>query len=425
MFSINTVILISIIFAVAYFPRVRCWFASFKPQKKMHSDVQHKLALFIPARNEGKAIIPLLDSIAAQTYDRSNFDVFVIVKDPEDEVYKYAEAVGAEVFCDQTQTCKGDCLDFGFNKIIHTYPGKYEAFVIVDADCVLKPTFIEEMNNAMADGADIINGKKLVRNYFEENGKNSNIVTQCNGLIWTFMDDMGNRWKSDHGYTTMTITTGILISARLVEKWDGWIYKSTLTEDMELQRDCCLQGYKTQYYSYAQLYMEEAPQLAETDKRRTRWMTGLTHADFIYARNLLAKRDVHSIADNYFMFSLWIVYAYIASMFIIALGNIGSCVFQIIRLGKFDWSLLIVSAVALAAVYGIFFILTAASLVVAYKDMKLPLSQRLKVLFVHPVFYMQYITIVARAIIDRREKSWDEIARVETVETAETTDKVL
>jgi cellulose synthase/poly-beta-1,6-N-acetylglucosamine synthase-like glycosyltransferase len=420
MFTINAIILISIIFVAAYYPRARCWFTSFKPQKRLCSSVQHKLALFIPARNEGKEIIPLLDSVSAQTYDRSNFDVFVVVKDPHDEVYEYAHAAGAEVFCDTEQTCKGDCLDFGFNKIIHKYPGKYDAFIIVDADCVLKSTFMEEMNNAMADGADVVNAKKLVRNYFEDNGRNSNIITQCNGLIWTFMDDMGNRWKSDHGYTTMTVTTGILISARLVEKWNGWIYKSTLTEDMEFQRDCSLQRYRTTYYSYAQLYMEEAPQLTETDKRRTRWMTGLTHSDFIYGRRLLARKDIHSIIDNYFMFCLWIVYAYIASMFVIALGNVGCCVYEIIRYGMFNWALLDVSAIAIGAVYGIFFLLTVASLVVAYNDMKLSLFRRIIVLFVHPFFYMQYITIVSHAIIDKRETSWDEIARVET---ADRTDK--
>jgi Glycosyltransferases, probably involved in cell wall biogenesis len=416
MFTINAVILISIIFAIAYLPRARCWFASFRPQERLHSSVQHKLALFIPARNEGKAILPLLKSISEQTYDRSKFDVFVVVKDPHDEVFGYAHAVGAEVYCDTTQTCKGDCLDFGFNKIIHTYPGKYDAFIIVDADCVLKPTFVEEMNNAMAGGADVINGKKLVRNYFEDNGRNSNIITQCNGLIWTFMDDMGNRWKSDHGYTTMTVTTGILISTRLVEKWDGWIYKSTLTEDMEFQRDCSLQGWKTAYYSFAQLYMEEAPQLCETDKRRTRWMTGLTHSDFIYAHRMLARKDVHSMIDNYYMFCLWIVYAYIASMFTVALANVISCVYEIVRYGMFNWDVLNVSVIAIGAVYGIFFLLTAASLVVAYKDMKLSFFRRLLVLFVHPFFYMQYITIVSYAIIDRREASWDEIARVETTE---------
>ena len=56
---------------------------------------------------------------------------------------------------------------------------------------------------------------------------------------------MGNRYKSDHGYTTMTITTGILITRDLIEEWNGWPYLKTLTEDMELQRDCGLKDYRT------------------------------------------------------------------------------------------------------------------------------------------------------------------------------------
>ena len=163
------------------------------------------------------------------------------------------------------------------------------------------------MNNAMITGADVINGKKLVKNYLPGNQRTCNLVTACNGLIWTFMDEMGNRWKSDHGFTTMTITTGILISKKLVEKWGGWIYRATLTEDMELERDCALQGYKTFYYSYAKIYMEEAPSLEMTNKRHTRWMTGVTHSDLLYGPKLLKKeKTFYNLVNNYYVFYAFI-----------------------------------------------------------------------------------------------------------------------
>lgn len=414
MFGISFIILVSIIFAVLYAPRAYCWFASLKPQKRLVSTKNNRLALFIPARNEGKSVIPLLESIDEQTYSRDYFDIFIVVKDPADEVYYYGNAVGAEVLCDPAQTCKGDCLNYGFNKIIHKYPGKYDGFIIVDADCVLKPDFMEQMNNAMESGADVINAKKLVGNYYTGGGRNDNLVTACNGLIWTFMDDMGNRWKSDHGFTTMTVTTGIMISARLVEKMDGWTYRQTLTEDMELQRDCSLQGYKTFYYSYAQFYMQEAPTLEETDKRRNRWMNGLTHADFIYAHDMLAKRGFHSFADNYFMFCLWIVYLYVAIMLATAVFNIVGCAYLLFQGDVYAWHMLLVSGYAVGAVYFAFFLLTLAALIVNRKDVRLSFYDRIAVLFTHPLFYMGYISIVVHAIFDRRPMQWDEIARVES-----------
>ena len=245
MFSFGTVNLIFVVFVILYLPRIWCWFGSFKKQKRLYNSKKNKLALIIPARNEGKAVLSLFESIENQSYDRSNFDVFVVVKEYDDPVIEYAKAIGAEVFVDVNQTCKGDCLDSTIKILLKEKPGVYDGFLIVDADCVLDSKFMEEMNNAMESGADVINAKKLVKNYLPGNQQNCNWVTACNGLIWTFMDDMGNRWKSDHGFTTVTVTTGILFSKKLVEKWGGWIYRSTLTEDMELERDFCMRIIKS------------------------------------------------------------------------------------------------------------------------------------------------------------------------------------
>ncbi len=215
MFSLFAVVLVCSFFCVLYFPRVVAWFSSLKPQEKIISSKKHRLALFVPARNEGKNVIPLFESIKNQTYDSSYFDTFVVVKNPEDEVYDYAKICNAEVFCDITQNCKGDCTDYTFKQILEKYPDKYDGFIIVDADCLLDKNFLTEMNNALSSGADIINSKKRVKNYYVNPKKNSNLVTACNGLIWTLMDDMGNRFKSDHGIKTMTVTTGILLSKKL------------------------------------------------------------------------------------------------------------------------------------------------------------------------------------------------------------------
>ena len=248
MIQFKIIFWMTIVFWVMYLPRVRCWFAPFKKQERLVNYKKNKFAVLIPARNEGSAVLPLFESLCNQTYAKEKYDVYVIVKEQDDPVREYAKQIHATAFVDEKQTCKGDCLDYALRSILKTKPDTYDAYVIVDADCILQDTFLEEMNNAMVSGAQVINGKKLVKNYYTDNGENSNIITACNGLIWTLMDDMGNRFKSDHGYTTMTISTGILLRSDLVKQWNGWIYNKTLTEDMELQRDCGVQNYKTFYY---------------------------------------------------------------------------------------------------------------------------------------------------------------------------------
>lgn len=419
MFSINVVILVCILFVVLYAPRAFAWFGSLRPQKRLHNEKKNRLALFVPARNEGKNVIPLFESIKAQTYDPEYFDTFVVVKDPEDEVYEYAKICGAEVFCDMTQNCKGDCTDYTFKQILAKYPGKYDGYIIVDADCLLENTFLEEMNNAMASGADIINSKKRVKNYYHNGGKDSNLVTCCNGLIWTLMDDMGNRFKSDHGIKTMTVTTGILLSKRVVENMQGWGYKQTLTEDMELARDAIIQDYKCFYYSHALIYMEEATTLEETNKRRNRWMHGLIHSDYIYFNDMLKNKHRKAFSNLYYTLSLWIVYLFDATLLSIAAINLVSSVYKYVTSGLIARGYIFSAVTAVFAIYLSYFVMTLVALLVNRKDMKLSKTGFIKVLFVHPVFYMEYIKIVAKAIFSKNNKKWEEIARVsaDSIET--------
>lgn len=413
MFSFGTVNLIFVVFVILYLPRIWCWFGSFKKQKRLYNSKKNKLALIIPARNEGKAVLSLFESIENQSYDRSNFDVFVVVKEYDDPVIEYAKAIGAEVFVDVNQTCKGDCLDSTIKILLKEKPGVYDGFLIVDADCVLDSKFMEEMNNAMESGADVINAKKLVKNYLPGNQQNCNWVTACNGLIWTFMDDMGNRWKSDHGFTTMTVTTGILFSKKLVEKWGGWIYRSTLTEDMELERDCALQGYKTFYYSHAKIYMEESPSLEMTNRRRTRWMTGVTHSDLLYGPKLLKKeKSFRTIANNYYVLCLWVVYGFVASMIVIGSVNL---IAGFIAMFSATYSLhyFAMTLYCFLGIYFIFFVLTAMAMFVSREQITLGFWDKIKLLFIHPLFYMKYISIVSKALINRKPQTWEVIERIE------------
>ncbi len=412
-FNLNSLEFVTLIFIVLYFPRIWAYFSAFKKQERLHNEKKNKLALLIPARNEGKTILPLLESLNNQTYDRSCYDFFVVVKEPDDPVIGYAEKAGAEVFVDQNQRCKGDCLNYGFHEILHRHPGKYDAFLIVDADCVLTPSFMEEMNNAMASGADVINSKKLIKNFYLGAKKDRNLVTDCNCLIWSFMDALGNVWKSSHDVTTMTITTGILLKAHIIEKWDGWIHRSTLTEDMELQRDCALNDYKTFYYSHAEFYIEESPSLKETDKRRSRWMEGLTHADFIFAKRLFERKGFKAMVNNYFMFCLWIVYAFMAALAGLTVFHAGMGLFYYLKGNGNSVEMFKIALQGLAEIYFTFFVPTLIALIADRKALKMNPFQWLDVLFVHPLFYMGYLPIEIHAIFCRKTLDWKEIARVE------------
>ncbi len=410
----NFLISITIIFLILYFPRLIGWFGWIFPQKKLSCEKKHRFALIVPARDEGRAVLPLFQSIKEQSYGRECtkeagerlFDTYVIVKNPHDEVIEYAKEIDAKVYVDEEQKSKGDCLDYCIRHILMS-GRKYDGYMIVDADCRLDADFMKNMNDALESGAQVITARKLVGNYkINECSHNVRSMTACNhitcqnGLIWSIIDELGNRFKSAMGFTTMPITTGILIRGDLVEEWGGWNYRQTLTEDMELLRDCACKGIRTFHYSYAKLYLEEAPSHADTNKRRTRWMTGMVEADRLYCRELFKRHGMWAFADNYYILSLWIVYAYI--------GTLSAAVFfNIITLNFWQ------AAAAFILIYTAFFALSVMAVLADWKNIGLSLAGKLGLMLMHPFFYMEYIFIVARAVLGLKPKSWEKIGRVQ------------
>lgn len=398
----NFLAVITIIFLVLYFPRLIGWFGWLFPERRLSCEKKHRFALIVPARDEGRAVLPLFASIRKQTYsagaDGSRekadrlFDTYVIVKNPQDEVIGYAKEIGARVYVDERQKSKGDCLDYCIRHILAAGK-KYDGYIFVDADCRLDVDFLKNMNDALASGAQVITGRKLVGNY-------TNSITCQNGLIWSIIDELGNRFKSAVGLTTMPITTGILIRGDLIEEWGGWNYRQTLTEDMELLRDCACKGIKTFHYSYAKLYLEESPSHADTNKRRTRWMTGMVSADRIYCRSLLKRRGLWAFADNYYILSLWLVYAYIGALSFAVIFNLITLKFR-------------QAAAAFLLIYTSFFALSVMAVLADWKNIGLSWVKKLGLMLVHPFFYMEYIFIVGRALLGIKPKSWEKIGRVQ------------
>ncbi|HEY8389737.1 MAG TPA: glycosyltransferase family 2 protein, partial [Clostridia bacterium] len=366
------------------------------------------------ARNESKVIGDLLDCLNRQTYPKEHFGVHVIVKESNDPTIEIAKKSNATVHIASNQTCKGDALDFCFKDILSFYPDKYDAYVIIDADCMLDQKFLEEMNNAMASGKQIIQAKKIVKNYHIKHKKANSLSASCNGLIWTIIDDMGNRYKSDKGITGMTIGTGIMLRSDVVKMLGGWPYRQTLTEDIELMFDCMVKRISTFYYSYAILYMEESTSLKITNKRRRRWLTGVVDSKRLYAKRVkraaVTKEDKR---NKYYVLALWPVFYYIGTCVVFSILQFITAVVLFILKNPLWLRSLIFSGIAIGIIYVSFLILTLFCLIVERKNMPISIFKKIVLLFVHPVFYMGYIPIIAKALFFSSNRGWEVIDRID------------
>lgn len=408
--SLGILGLIIIVFLIAYFPRLKGWFSSIKPQKRVYNEKKNKIALIIPARNEAAVIGSLLDTCLEQTYDRNYFDMHVIVKDPSDIAIGICREKGAYVHVDEDQKSKGDALDYGIHEAMKVYD--YDAYIIVDADCMIDKKFLEEMNNALATGAEVIESKKLVKNYLSNDPRSYALSAYCNGLIWTMIDDMGNRYKSDKGITVLTIGTGVLMTRKVVKDLNGWPFKS-MTEDLELMYQCVLSGYKTYYQSYAKVYVEEATSMSVTNLRRTRWLSGVVDTYRGYKKQLKALKGKENKRNVYWTTTLNPTFYFYGALSLFTLINFVGIFVCLPMVPSYWYYMAILCGASFLTIIGSFAILTVVCLIVEREFMsRLSWGAKLEILFFHPWFYLMYLPIIGKAIFFKEERSWDPIERI-------------
>ena len=180
-YSLKAFILVGSISLLYYLPRVYAWFFGRKPQEILSNKKKNRIAVLVPARDESSVIDAFFQSANRQTYDREFFDFHVIVKDPLDQTVFMAAQNNARVHVVNNQNKKGDALDACLKTLLKENKNYYDSYLIIDADCMMHEKCLEEFNNAMASGRQIIQAKKLVKNYINKNRDSVTMATKCNG----------------------------------------------------------------------------------------------------------------------------------------------------------------------------------------------------------------------------------------------------
>lgn len=412
-YSLYTFLAIAALSLLLYTPRMICWFGAFRKQEKIKSNVAHKFAVLVPARNESKIITQILDCFKEQTYGAKNFDVIVIVKDPNDPTIQICEKYGYNSFVSETQTSKADALDDCLKYLLDKNDNNYDDYLIFDADAWLDKKCLEELNNAAATGKDIITARKIVKNY-RLSKENRPISTLCNGVLWTEMDEMGNKFKSKHGLYMMTITTGMLLKKSVIERLGGFPFKETLTEDMELMYSAPLYGFTEYYAGNAIIYMEEANTLKMTNQRRQRWISGYVSAKRLYSKRLRANaKTFKSKLEYYYLLGIYHAFVIYSIPLIFALFN-----FVLSILLFLDGSPLLMLSlmnILYAAIYsyGTLFIHGILILAADRKVNPSSVGQTIAIALYFPLHYLGYTKISLKALFGSNPKEWIAIDRNE------------
>ena len=238
-----------------------------------------RYAVLISARNE-EAVLPyLLDSIRAQDYPAERVRVYVCADNCTDRTAEVACAHGAIVFerSDSVHIGKGYGMRFLLDRID---PESYDACLVFDADNLLEPDYIRSINRVFSDGYEAVCGYRNSKNFFE------NWISSGYAL-WYVHDCVHlNHSRMLLGVSCAVNGTGFGFTRRLAAKMGGWNF-FTLTEDIEFDNWCALNGVKIGYCPDAMLYDEQPVRFGASWRQRIRWMQGSIQLSLKYGGALL------------------------------------------------------------------------------------------------------------------------------------------
>lgn len=366
-----------------------------KAQKK------HRFAIIIPARNESAVIGKLLDSLDAQTFGPDHGDVFIAVERADDPTCRIAGDFGAEVYFKKNfdKTGKGYVLEEVVDHIFKNRADRnYEAFMIIDADNILEPDYIEKLNDALDAGFDIAVGYRNSKNW------NDGWIAADTGLTFTRFSRFSNFGKASKGHTVLLTGTCYYVKTDIVRAHGGWKWHS-LTEDVELTTVAAINGYKTTYVESAVFYDEQPTSLKASVAQRKRWVKGFFNNSNKYGESLYAGIKKGSKSDR-------------ASCLEAALGAAPMMLFAIffafytignayLAIKYFNTPVAFGALYRILAAWGAYFMGlyadTATILFVERKNINMSFPRKVEAVLMRPLYSMLYLPIALSALTHRVE----------------------
>lgn len=228
----------------------------------------HRFAVVVCARNEEAVIGALLDSLKAQDYPAEYMDVYVAADNCSDDTAGEARRHGARVFerVNRRQVGKGYALRWLLEKIEAAHPGAYDAVAVFDADNLVTPGFLRQVNEALRAGADVAKGNRYAAN------PTDSWVSGGYALYWRSMMHFFHRARANVGLSCFVDGTGFAFKTELI-RGEGWNTHS-MVEDCEFSMQQICRGKRIVPVSGAVYYDEQPVSFAVSLRQRFRWAVG-------------------------------------------------------------------------------------------------------------------------------------------------------
>lgn len=398
---------IAVLFFVCYFYQFVYMICALFKGKKVGSDfILHNYAVLIAARNESAVIGDLIASIREQIYPGELITVFVVADNCTDNTAAIAKNAGAVVFERENRlhVGKGYALDFLLKKIGENYPeGTFDGYFVFDADNILEPDYIYEMNRTFSQGYEVVTGYRNTKNYGD------NWISAGYGLWFLRESQFLNKARYILGTSCNISGTGFMFSDRLIQSLGGWKYY-LLTEDLEFTADVITKDVKIGYCETAMLYDEQPVGLKQSIRQRLRWGKGYFQVIRRHGSELIRgvfQRRSFSCYD--------MLMSMLPAMILSAAGLFTNLAGLILSAGDGAAIREMLVSMAFGAFQGYitFFLIGAASTVTEWKKICCSAPKKILYMFTFPLFMATYLPISIAALFTKGE--WKPIAHTRSL----------
>ena len=241
---------------------------------------KHKFMAIIPAHHEAGVVANLIESLKNQEYDKDLLDIYVIADNCTDDTAEVARKAGAIVYerFDETKKTKGFALQWFLNKKVED-GSDYDAFCVFDADNIVMPDFIEQMNKKLCQGEEIVQGYRDIKN------PTDSWVSAGYAIFYWTMNRFYHLARYNVGLSPLINGTGFMVKMDIVRQ-EGWNTK-TLTEDIEFSLKSIAKGRRLGWAVDAKVYDEQPIGFKQSWSQRSRWTVGHLQCVKYYTMDLL------------------------------------------------------------------------------------------------------------------------------------------
>jgi len=354
--------------------------------------IRHTFAIIISAHNEEKVIAGAVRSLKRLNYPSHMYDIFVVADNCKDKTAECARAEGANVYerTDTEKRGKGYSLEWMF-KNLFKLEKEYDAICILDADNLVSPNFLMEMNKELSLGHNVVQG------YLGSKNPGDSWISGNHSIAYWISNRLFQLPRHYLGLSCALGGTGFVMTTKVLKEF-GW-GATCLTEDLEFSLKLVLKGMRVSWSHDAVVYDEKPLKLSQSWRQRKRWMQGHCDCARRYFKDvfLMAIRNKDKVAFDTAMYLVqpFIIVANGLWMVVGVIQFIAYCISDfssIFTLDNLFYALLIM-------------VLTYYSIVFVFAEGKLS-GKIMKYFLAFPLYSITWVPIIIHGFIDRDKREW-------------------